>query len=350
MCICMSVRGDRAQGRTYPHPGSIFFRNSHFSESLLPLKRHRGEPTHTHGTHGRTRAHESHRTQKNLSPHKTTTQEPSKLTNTPARPHDRTTARRPNPRPIQQPQPRSRTLPTADYRSVRSRLPRSLFTGTVPVLSRVCPPGSPRCLYRAWLLSRPRFRPSRGRAGVSLGLDGCEVDRLCDPCARMCARVPVCAPVCPVCVPCVSRLVCVPCVSRLPPVSFYRYVLTIDKKRARPVPASSPRATGSTPTPSPNRRRRLATRCRNQSTGALAASFMTILRLLGPRAPDAPPRRHRQHAIRRGPRIPPQLPHAPRCQHASFMQHLHRHPSRRDAQTILNAARARMLRVSYGVV
>ena len=38
---------------------------------------------------------------------------------------------------------------------------------------------------------------------------------------------------------------------------------------------------------------------------------------------DAPPRRHRPHAIRRGPRIPPQLPHAPLC------QHLHRHPSRR---------------------
>ena len=54
------------------------------------------------------------------------------------------------------------------------------------------------------LLIRPRFRPSRGaRAGVSLGLDGCEV-RLCDPCARV-------RP----CVPCVSRLeveisVCVP--------------------------------------------------------------------------------------------------------------------------------------------
>ena len=35
--------------------------------------------------------------------------------------------------------------------------------------------------YRVLL---PRFRPSRGRAGVSLGLDGCEV-RLCDPCARV---------------------------------------------------------------------------------------------------------------------------------------------------------------------
>ena len=28
------------------------------------------------------------------------------------------------------------------------------------------------------LLSRPRFRPSRARAGVSLGLDGCEVVKL----------------------------------------------------------------------------------------------------------------------------------------------------------------------------
>ena len=33
-------------------------------------------------------------------------------------------------------------------------------------------------------LSRPRIRSSRGRAGVSVGLDGCEV-RLCDPCARV---------------------------------------------------------------------------------------------------------------------------------------------------------------------
>ena len=44
------------------------------------------------------------------------------------------------------------------------------------------------------LLSRPPFRPARGRAGVSLGLDGCEV-RLCDPCARV-----------RLCVPCVSRV------------------------------------------------------------------------------------------------------------------------------------------------
>ena len=39
------------------------------------------------------------------------------------------------------------------------------------------------------LLSRPRFRLSRGSAGVSyLGLDGCEV-RLCPPCVRVCACV-----------------------------------------------------------------------------------------------------------------------------------------------------------------
>ena len=44
------------------------------------------------------------------------------------------------------------------------------------------------------VLSRPRIRSSRGRAGVLVGLDGCEV-RLCHPCARV-------RP----CVPCVSRL------------------------------------------------------------------------------------------------------------------------------------------------
>ena len=54
----------------------------------------------THGTHGR--AHTSTRkTQTNL----TTIQ---------AHQHTRTTARRPIPRPAQQPQPRSRTLPAAD--------------------------------------------------------------------------------------------------------------------------------------------------------------------------------------------------------------------------------------------
>ena len=40
----------------------------------VPVKRHRGEPGHIHGTHGRTRAHGSHRR----------TSQPSKPTNTPA--------------------------------------------------------------------------------------------------------------------------------------------------------------------------------------------------------------------------------------------------------------------------
>ena len=45
-------------------------------------------------------------------------------------------------------------------------------------------------------MSRPRFariRSSRCRAGVLVGLDGCEV-RLCDPCARVRPFVPWCLP------------------------------------------------------------------------------------------------------------------------------------------------------------
>ena len=53
---------------------------------------------------------------------------------------------------------------------------------------------------------------ARGRAGVLVGLDGCEV-RLCLPCARVRPSVP--------------------CVSRLPPVSFYRYGTFLDPKFAR---------------------------------------------------------------------------------------------------------------------
>ena len=47
------------------------------------------------------------------------------------------------------------------------------------------------------LLSRPRFRPSRGRAGVSLGLD-VVVRFVCVIRVPVCARV---SRVCPVCVP-----------------------------------------------------------------------------------------------------------------------------------------------------
>jgi len=64
------------------------------------------------------------------------------------------------------------------------------------------------------------------------------------------------------------------------------------------------------------------------------------------RPPAHTHRRYRQHTIRRGPRVPPQLPHAPRC------QHIHRTTAIQSAdahETILDAASARMLRVSYGV-
>ena len=43
-----------------------------------------------------------------------------------------------------------------------------------------------------------------------------------------------------------------------------------------------------------------------------------------PRAPDAPPRRHEQHAVRRGLRVPPQILHAPYT-HQRLPTHLHRH-------------------------
>ena len=73
------------------------------------------------------------------------------------------------------------------YSTVQSRLPPVSFyrysteVGSGPALR---------------MLSRPRFRLSRGRAGVSLGLDGCEVC-LCVPCARVRPRVPCVSRVCP---------------------------------------------------------------------------------------------------------------------------------------------------------
>ena len=70
----------------------------------VPVKRHRGEPGHTHGTHtptGNTDGHTDRITQTNL----TTIQ---------TQRHTRTTTRRPKPRPTQQPQARSRPLPAAD--------------------------------------------------------------------------------------------------------------------------------------------------------------------------------------------------------------------------------------------
>jgi len=68
--------------------------------SSLPVKRHRGEPGHTRDTRD-TRTHKG--TQTNLTTNQTHQQQ------TP-----RTSARRPKPRPTQQPQARSRPLPAAD--------------------------------------------------------------------------------------------------------------------------------------------------------------------------------------------------------------------------------------------
>jgi hypothetical protein len=71
----------------------------------VPVKRHRGEPGHTrdtHGTRGRTKAHGPRRR----------TSQPSKPTNNTDIPHVRSSARRPKPRPTQQPQARSRLLNT----------------------------------------------------------------------------------------------------------------------------------------------------------------------------------------------------------------------------------------------
>ena len=57
------------------------------------------------------------------------------------------------------------------------------------------------------LLSRPRFWPSRRRSGLACWWVWMVVRFV------VVIRVPLCAPACPVCVPCVTRL---------PPVSFYR--------------------------------------------------------------------------------------------------------------------------------
>ena len=76
------------------------------AHALLPVKRYRGEPGHTrdtHGTHGRTRAHGSHRR----------TSQPSKPNDTPARPRDGRNRGRLNSR--SRPRGgRSRPLPAAD--------------------------------------------------------------------------------------------------------------------------------------------------------------------------------------------------------------------------------------------
>ena len=76
-------------------------------KTILPVKRHRGEPGRTRDTHGtHTGRHGSH----------SRSSQPSE----PER-HTRTTTRRPKPRPTQQPQARSRPLPAADWYSTVPR-------------------------------------------------------------------------------------------------------------------------------------------------------------------------------------------------------------------------------------
>ena len=75
---------------------------------------------------------------------------------------------------------------------------RPIQKRTLLRIGKVCPYGYLDLVERVVLISQVG-RSSRGRAGVLVGLDGCEV-RLCDPCARVRPRAP--------------------CVSRLPPVSF----------------------------------------------------------------------------------------------------------------------------------
>ena len=99
------------------------------------------------GTLGRTRAHGSHRR----------TSQPSKPTNTSARPH---TARRPNPRPTQQPQPRSRTG-TSPFSAERNRADPSLVLQHVSLTSPFLhdAPSPTRC---------PTRRP--GPCGLYIGI------------------------------------------------------------------------------------------------------------------------------------------------------------------------------------
>ena len=155
LCVCVS-QGRQGSGAHLPAPRLDFFQKfTFFRKSPTVKKTSWGADTHTRDTW----AHTSSRiTQNSEEPHKTTTQEPSKLTNTPARPHDRTTARRPNPRPTQQPQPRSRTG-TSPFSAERNRADPSLVLQHVSLTSPFLhdAPSPTRC-------------PTRRPADCTLGL------------------------------------------------------------------------------------------------------------------------------------------------------------------------------------
>ena len=144
-----------------------------------PAKRHRGEPVkrHPHGTHGDTRAQGSHTCRRTSQP--TQPPNPQVEVPTPTHPH-RTTARRPDPRPTQQP-----GSPGADHS------PR-------PTLKR---PPRPRTAREPATLPPPAARAQSASPRLLKGgqrNEGCRRDRTG------------------------NGLVSVSCVSRLPPVSLNR--------------------------------------------------------------------------------------------------------------------------------
>jgi len=97
---CFSLKDSNRFKTTVPAPPGVFLPGSPRTGVFLPVKRHRGEPGHTRDTRD-TRTHKG--TQTNLTTNQTHQQQ------TP-----RTSARRPKPRPTQQPQARSQPLPAAD--------------------------------------------------------------------------------------------------------------------------------------------------------------------------------------------------------------------------------------------
>ena len=162
-----------------------------FGFQTVPVKRHRGEPGHTRDT----RTHKGTRTaQTNLTTIQTHQQRAT-----------RTSARRPRPRPTQEPQARSRPPPAADSEEATPSKPDPASTGGDVVVS-VAPP-VPGHLHTLDLptsgtvpVQRHRGEPGHTRdRHKNLTNQPQRVYRYCEV------------------------LVSVSCVSRLPPVSLIRY-------------------------------------------------------------------------------------------------------------------------------
>jgi len=99
VCMRMRCADDKLQGAVYRYRVPV----KRHRGSRVPVKRHRGEPGHTRDT-------------RNTRTHKGTQTTQTKLTTieTHQQHTPRTSARRPKPRPTQQPQARGRPLPAAD--------------------------------------------------------------------------------------------------------------------------------------------------------------------------------------------------------------------------------------------